>query len=187
MYWVVWCTVLALFVYFSIKLKDAITFLVTLYFCLFGLFLGFSSLPKIYKVNPDGTIKKEFAPLPWVKRSVEGGEHFRPHLDSTYVLNASESPILVTQVLYTDKAFLVGQPVVVFDIKKDTVRNRLLRFPTERVAPFKEAPMTIETGQVRGIEMMTVLALPYQGFECLKENPRYRLLKEVEDSYVEIY
>lgn len=179
MFWAVWAVLLALLFAITKKSDNGIAFLIALYFGIFGLFVGFTSLPKIYKLRPDGTVKKEFAALPWIKRAV-AGETFRPHLDSTYILNPSGSPLLVGKVLYTDNVCLVGQPVLLYNVKADTVRKKLLRYSTKHVAPFQEASTTLETTQIRGIEMITVLAIPNQRLESLNEK-RYRPLKEAEE------
>ena len=179
MYWLILIASIALIIFICVVLDaHPIVGLFIYLYCSIGIIIGSTGLPKIYRVSPEGAIRKEFAPLPWITRSVDGVK-FRPHLDSTYVLNPSGREIVIGKVLYAD-ARLAGTPIPGYEVVTDTVSNTLLSFWTPRTAAFREAPKELVTGLVRGIETVQVLALPTQDLESFREN-RYRLLKEASD------
>lgn len=177
MYWLIFSALVGFLIFLCVKLDaHPIVGLFIYLFITIGITIGTTALPKVFVVSPEGKVRKEFATMPWIRRSVQGAQ-FYPQLDSTYIVNGSGLSLIKSKVYYTPNEALVGTPVKSFE--SDTLKNTLLRFASKRVAPFVEAnpemktfPINPDTEVVVDVISLTTQDLNSSSEQC------YRLLRE---------
>ena len=141
-------------------------------------------LPQVYQVEAgaEPAYRKVFAAVPFVKYSY-GGIEFRPLPSTTYVINPAGRALTTAEVSYTDDEDLVGRE---HPVRRDTLRDRLLEFPTASVYVFKDAPKVMEvyTPLTIGTRDVTVVALPGQDLDALHE-ARFRPIRMSDQALVD--
>ena len=181
MFWVVYFTSLAVMIIVSVILErtnnsSCLLVLVTYVWGMAGLCLGLS-MPHLYIVRESGEIDVRKR---CIRRSykLEDGTRVVLPLGSTTVVNESGLNLCLEDVQYLRRDYFGIPPAFIY---RDTTQSRVLRFRTEDVSAFEDAPSYLEDKGIDLVRRIIVVSLERQ--RLCPMDTCYRGLFLPEDDY----